>query len=144
MTSVCSSVLSVPGARRRYATKITTIHSKIHNARAQVSGNAEARSALMIAQYFMACRKANLCVQSVNNFFLQNFTDWFSVKERCDTLDSLLEKGCARDQLQSPVTKVEILQDLPLGRKTANDNSTQISPQKLSLKLRPGTSPEEL
>uniref|UniRef100_A0A671XRD3 Integrin beta n=1 Tax=Sparus aurata TaxID=8175 RepID=A0A671XRD3_SPAAU len=69
----------------------------------------------------------------------ENFTDWFSVSERCDTLDILLEKGCARSQLQFPVSRGQILQDLPLGKKTGNVNSTQISPQKMALKLRPGS-----
>ncbi|XP_031702106.1 integrin beta-6 [Anarrhichthys ocellatus] len=69
----------------------------------------------------------------------ENFTDWFSVSERCDTLDILLEKGCARDQLEFPVSEGQILQDRPLGKKMGNVNSTQISPQKMALKLRPGS-----
>lgn len=69
----------------------------------------------------------------------QNFTDWFSVRERCDTRDILLQKGCTRDQLEFLVSKPQILQDRPLGKKTSNTNSTQISPQKMALKLRPGT-----
>uniref|UniRef100_A0A7N6BN44 Integrin beta n=1 Tax=Anabas testudineus TaxID=64144 RepID=A0A7N6BN44_ANATE len=69
----------------------------------------------------------------------ENFTDWFSVRERCDTLDILLEKGCARDHLQFLVSKAQILQDRPLGEKTSNANITQISPQKMALKLRPGS-----
>ncbi|XP_005466891.1 integrin beta-6 isoform X1 [Oreochromis niloticus] len=69
----------------------------------------------------------------------ENFTDWFSVTQRCDTLDVLLEKGCDRDQLQFPVSKHQILQDQPLGKKMGSANSTQIFPQKMSLKLRPGS-----
>ncbi|XP_012729890.2 integrin beta-6 isoform X1 [Fundulus heteroclitus] len=69
----------------------------------------------------------------------ENFTDWVSVSERCDTLDSLLEKGCSRDHLQFPISESHILQDRPLGRSTSDANSTQISPQKMSLKLRPGS-----
>ncbi|XP_069030470.1 integrin beta-6 isoform X2 [Embiotoca jacksoni] len=69
----------------------------------------------------------------------ENFTDWFSVTERCDTLDILLGKGCAREQLEFPVSEGRILQDRPLGKKPGNANSTQISPQKMSLKLRPGS-----
>ncbi|XP_047436583.1 integrin beta-6 [Mugil cephalus] len=96
-----------------------------------VEGSCSAGSAVTCDQCLQLSPQCAWCTQ-------ENFTDWFSVKERCDTLDSLLEKGCARDQLQFPVTKVEILQDRPLGKKTENDNSTQISPQKMSLKLRPG------
>lgn len=69
----------------------------------------------------------------------ENFTDWFSVGERCDTLDSLLEKGCAKTQVEFPVSSGQILQDRPLGKKTNNTNGTQISPQKMSLSLRPGS-----
>ncbi|XP_029954227.1 integrin beta-6 isoform X1 [Salarias fasciatus] len=69
----------------------------------------------------------------------ENFTDWTSVSKRCDSLEILLEKGCARDQLHFPVSQGEILQDRPLGKKTASANSTQIYPQKMSLKLRPGS-----
>uniref|UniRef100_A0A3Q0QRK6 Integrin beta n=1 Tax=Amphilophus citrinellus TaxID=61819 RepID=A0A3Q0QRK6_AMPCI len=66
----------------------------------------------------------------------ENFTDWFSVTERCDTLDGLLEKGCARDQLKFPISRSQVLQDQPLGRKKGNANSTQIFPQKMVLNLR--------
>ncbi|XP_054901011.1 integrin beta-6 [Poeciliopsis prolifica] len=69
----------------------------------------------------------------------ENFTDWGSISSRCDTLDSLLEKGCSRDQVQFPVSKSQILLDRPLGKITDDANSTQVSPQKMSLKLRPGS-----
>lgn len=69
----------------------------------------------------------------------ENFTDWFSVSERCDTLDALLEKGCVQSLVEFPVSSGQILQDHPLGKKTSNNNSTQISPQKMTLKLRPGS-----
>ncbi|XP_043999708.1 integrin beta-6 [Gambusia affinis] len=69
----------------------------------------------------------------------ENFTDWVSISSRCDTLDSLLEKGCSRDQVQFPVSESQILLDRPLGKITDDANSTQISPQKMSLKLRPGS-----
>lgn len=68
----------------------------------------------------------------------QNFTDWFSVGERCDTLDVLLERGCAWSYLEFPVSKAQVLQNRPLGKETESDNSTQISPQKIALKLRAG------
>ncbi|MED6289527.1 hypothetical protein CHARACLAT_003744 [Characodon lateralis] len=69
----------------------------------------------------------------------ENFTDWVSVSGRCDTLDNLLEKGCSRDHLHYPVSESQILQDRPLGKNTDDANTTQISPQKISLKLRPGS-----
>lgn len=73
------------------------------------------------------------------SFIFQNFTDWFSVSQRCGTLNDLLEKGCARSRLEFPASKARILQDESLGRKTSDSNSTQIYPQKMALKLRPGT-----
>ncbi|XP_071371827.1 integrin beta-6 [Centroberyx affinis] len=70
----------------------------------------------------------------------ENFTDWFSVSKRCDTPDSLREKGCVSDRLEFPVSHGQILQDRPIGKKSDNNtNSTQISPQKMTLKLRPGS-----
>lgn len=69
----------------------------------------------------------------------ENFTDWFSARERCDTLDKLLEKGCAKSQVEFPVSSGQVLQDRPLGKKTNSTNGTQISPQKMSLTLRPGS-----
>ncbi|CAF99789.1 unnamed protein product, partial [Tetraodon nigroviridis] len=69
----------------------------------------------------------------------ENFTDWFSVGQRCDTLEVLLEKGCARSYLEFPVSEARVLENSPLGKRTESDNSTQISPQKIALKLRPGS-----
>uniref|UniRef100_A0A3P9JHQ5 Integrin beta n=1 Tax=Oryzias latipes TaxID=8090 RepID=A0A3P9JHQ5_ORYLA len=67
----------------------------------------------------------------------ENFTDWFSVSQRCDTLNILLEKGCDRAHIYLPVSEAQILQDRPLEEKPGAGNQTQISPQKMSLKLRP-------
>nr|XP_061796037.1 integrin beta-6 [Nerophis lumbriciformis] len=69
----------------------------------------------------------------------ENFTNWLSVSERCDTPERLLEKGCAGSLLEFPISKSEILENQPLGRKRGNLNLTQISPQKMALKLRPGS-----
>ncbi|XP_077374277.1 integrin beta-6 [Festucalex cinctus] len=69
----------------------------------------------------------------------QNFTDWLSVSERCDTPEHLLAKGCDGSLLEFPISKGEILQDQPLGKRSGNLNRTQISPQKMALKLRPGS-----
>ncbi|XP_061609115.1 integrin beta-6 [Phyllopteryx taeniolatus] len=69
----------------------------------------------------------------------ENFTNWLSVSERCNTPERLLEKGCAASLLEFPVSEGEILRDQPLGKKSGNMNLTQISPQKMALKLRPGS-----
>lgn len=100
---------------------------------------------LLIKQFKCTAHKTISVLHANDNvtfsFTSQNFTDWFSVGDRCDTPDILLEKGCARDQLEFPVSKSHILQDRPLGKKTGSVNSTQISPQKMALQLRPGTRP---
>ncbi|XP_062303345.1 integrin beta-6 [Osmerus eperlanus] len=69
----------------------------------------------------------------------ENFTDSYLVSERCDTPDVLLQRGCTPERLEFPVTSVEVLQEIPLGRSGENLNHTHISPQKMALKLRPGS-----
>ncbi|XP_055785586.1 integrin beta-6-like isoform X1 [Salvelinus fontinalis] len=69
----------------------------------------------------------------------ENFTDSFLISERCDTPYLLQERGCPQDQVEFPVTNSEVLRDQPLGKKTGNTNNTQISPQKMALKLRTGS-----
>uniref|UniRef100_A0A6Q2YE29 Integrin beta n=1 Tax=Esox lucius TaxID=8010 RepID=A0A6Q2YE29_ESOLU len=69
----------------------------------------------------------------------ENFTDSFLVYERCDTPEVLQKRGCLQNQVEFHVTSSEVLQDRPLGKKTGEANTTQISPQKMALKLRPGS-----
>ncbi|KAL1021869.1 hypothetical protein UPYG_G00019090 [Umbra pygmaea] len=69
----------------------------------------------------------------------ENFTDSFLTSERCDTPEVLLKRGCPQKQVEFPVTSSEVRQDQPLGKKSGKANSTHISPQKVSLKLRPGS-----
>uniref|UniRef100_A0A3P8UKV5 Integrin beta n=1 Tax=Cynoglossus semilaevis TaxID=244447 RepID=A0A3P8UKV5_CYNSE len=70
----------------------------------------------------------------------ENFTEWYSVSERCDTLDALVVKGCAQSHLVFPVSEAQVLHNRPQGEEEEDAaNSTQISPQKMSLKLRPGS-----
>ncbi|CAG5858092.1 unnamed protein product [Menidia menidia] len=97
-----------------------------------VEGSCSAGSAVSCDECLQLSPLCAWCTQ-------ENFTDWLSVSERCDTLDGLLEKGCSADRVEFPVSRVQILQDLPLGKKTSNPNSTQISPQRMALKLRPGS-----
>ncbi|CAJ1049496.1 integrin beta-6 [Xyrichtys novacula] len=97
-----------------------------------VEGSCSAGSAVTCDQCLQLNSHCAWCKQ-------ENFTDWVSVSKRCDSLDSLLEKGCAQDQLEFPVSKSQVLLDHPLGKKNGNVNTTQISPQKMSLKLRPGS-----
>ncbi|XP_018597004.1 integrin beta-6 [Scleropages formosus] len=69
----------------------------------------------------------------------QNFTDSFSVSERCDTVEILEQKGCSREFTEFPSTSVLIHQNRPLGKRDASANVTQIAPQRMSLNLRPGS-----
>ncbi|XP_028835622.1 integrin beta-6 isoform X2 [Denticeps clupeoides] len=60
----------------------------------------------------------------------ENFTS-----ERCDAPHVLREKGCAAgDALQFPASSLEVRRNRALGR-----NSSQISPQGLAVRLRPGS-----
>ncbi|XP_058486137.1 integrin beta-6 [Solea solea] len=97
-----------------------------------VEGSCSAGSAVTCDQCLQLSQDCAWCAQ-------ENFTDWFSVSDRCDTLEILLEKGCALSHLEFPVSEAQILQDRPFGKKTESANSTQISPQKMSLKLRAGS-----
>ncbi|XP_037835857.1 integrin beta-6 isoform X2 [Kryptolebias marmoratus] len=102
------------------------------NVRFSCSGSCSGRSAASCDECLQLSPRCAWCSQ-------QNFTDWCSAAERCDSPDALLEKGCAEGHLQFPGSRSQILRDEPLGRKTNHTNSTQISPQKMSLNLRPGS-----
>uniref|UniRef100_A0A672SME8 Integrin beta n=1 Tax=Sinocyclocheilus grahami TaxID=75366 RepID=A0A672SME8_SINGR len=70
---------------------------------------------------------------------LQNFTDFFSIGERCDTPDALLQKGCSDEFVEFPVTNVKVLKDQGLGKSASHTNVSYIAPQKMHLQLRPGS-----
>ncbi|KAG7464109.1 hypothetical protein MATL_G00183740 [Megalops atlanticus] len=67
----------------------------------------------------------------------ENFTDSFSVSERCDTPLVLELKGCAGEFVEFPVTHIH--EDDPTGRTEGAANYTQITPQTVSLKMRQGS-----
>ncbi|XP_040297556.1 integrin beta-6 [Bufo bufo] len=72
----------------------------------------------------------------------KNFTDPLGVPARCDTPEVLLSKGCPANHIEFPLSKVETQRMSPLteGAHKNSDHTTQITPQKLVLKLRPGNS----
>ncbi|KAK7127937.1 hypothetical protein R3I93_020498 [Phoxinus phoxinus] len=70
---------------------------------------------------------------------LQNFTDFFSIDERCDTPEALLQKGCSGEFVEFSVTNVKVLKDQGLGKRTGHPNVSYIAPQKMRLQLRPGS-----
>ncbi|XP_026874139.2 integrin beta-6 isoform X3 [Electrophorus electricus] len=69
---------------------------------------------------------------------LENFTDSFTVGDRCGTLEELRLRGCAREFVQFPVTTSKLLGNEPLGQNTNSSNTSYISPQRMALRLRPG------
>ncbi|OXB77069.1 UNVERIFIED_CONTAM: hypothetical protein H355_007716, partial [Colinus virginianus] len=73
-------------------------------------------------------------------FVVANYTDSAGIHGRCDTPENLLSKGCQLNLIEFPISEVVIHRNKPLTIATQKDNSdvTQISPQKLTLRLRPG------
>lgn len=57
-------------------------------------------------------------------------------------MENLLSKGCQLDLIEFPISEVEIHRNEPLTVSPQKNSSdvTQISPQKLTLRLRPGKS----
>uniref|UniRef100_A0A8B9J7J7 Integrin beta n=1 Tax=Astyanax mexicanus TaxID=7994 RepID=A0A8B9J7J7_ASTMX len=70
---------------------------------------------------------------------LQNFTDSLAEGERCGTLAELSARGCPEDEVEFPGTRAELLEDEPLGKRAARANVTHVAPQRMALRLRPGT-----
>ncbi|RLW04896.1 hypothetical protein DV515_00005515 [Chloebia gouldiae] len=70
----------------------------------------------------------------------ENYTDSSGIHGRCDTLENLLSKGCQLNFIEFPISEVEIHRNDPLTASSQKNGSgvTQISPQKLTLRLRPG------
>uniref|UniRef100_A0A8C6NQQ9 Integrin beta n=1 Tax=Nothobranchius furzeri TaxID=105023 RepID=A0A8C6NQQ9_NOTFU len=63
----------------------------------------------------------------------------FSGSSRCDLKKNLLAAGCASPSLESPTSKLQVIEDRPLSNKAAGatQDVTQIKPQKLHITLRP-------
>lgn len=68
-----------------------------------------------------------------------NFQDFWS-SSRCNLKSNLLAAGCAPSALESPSSKLQVMEDRPLSNKAAGatQDVTQIKPQKLHITLRPG------
>ncbi|XP_029879024.1 integrin beta-3 [Aquila chrysaetos chrysaetos] len=60
---------------------------------------------------------------------------------RCDLRANLLQNGCGQDYIEFPSSSVTILEDRPLSSKgSGGSTTTQMSPQKIQLNLRPDDS----
>lgn len=62
---------------------------------------------------------------------------------RCDLRANLLRNGCGRDDIEFPTSTVTVVEDRPLSDKgSGGSTTTQMSPQRIELNLRPGKSPQ--
>lgn len=70
----------------------------------------------------------------------QDFGQGVASSSRCDLKNNLVEAGCALAALESPSSKLQVIEDRPLSNKAAGatQDVTQIKPQKLHITLRPG------
>ncbi|XP_044073640.1 integrin beta-2 [Siniperca chuatsi] len=59
---------------------------------------------------------------------------------RCDTQAQLIERGCKREEIVSPKNNLTIVKKDPLSTSFNQQEPVQLSPQKISLRLRPGLS----
>ncbi|NXF33725.1 ITB3 protein, partial [Nyctibius bracteatus] len=60
---------------------------------------------------------------------------------RCDLYANLLQNGCGQDSIEFPTSTITILEDRPLSDKgSGSSTTTQMSPQKIQLNLRPDDS----
>ncbi|TKC47156.1 hypothetical protein EI555_009139, partial [Monodon monoceros] len=65
---------------------------------------------------------------------------------RCNLKENLLKNDCALESIEFPISEARILEARPLSDKGSGDSSqiTQVSPQRIALRLRPGRRGEEL
>ena len=71
--------------------------------------------------------------------FVQNFTKAGEQEAvRCDTQAQLIKRGCKREEIISPKNNLTIVKKDPLSTSFNQQEPVQLSPQKISLRLRPG------
>ncbi|XP_064127038.1 integrin beta-3 isoform X1 [Loxodonta africana] len=61
---------------------------------------------------------------------------------RCNLKENLLKDNCALESIEFPISEARVLEDRPLSDKGSGDSSqvTQVTPQKIALRLRPDDS----
>ncbi|XP_010778567.1 integrin beta-3-like [Notothenia coriiceps] len=69
----------------------------------------------------------------------EDFGQGFARSSRCDLKSNLVAAGCATSSLESPISKMQVIEDRPLSNKAAGatQDVTQIKPQRLQITLRP-------
>uniref|UniRef100_A0A7N8WSJ2 Integrin beta n=1 Tax=Mastacembelus armatus TaxID=205130 RepID=A0A7N8WSJ2_9TELE len=72
--------------------------------------------------------------------FQEDFGQGVASLSRCDLKSNLVAAGCPLSALESPTSKLQVVEDRPLSNKAAGatQDVTQIKPQKLHITLRPG------
>lgn len=72
--------------------------------------------------------------------YFQDFGQGVASSSRCDLKSNLVAAGCSPSALESPTSKLQVIEDRPLSNKAAGatQDVTQIKPQKLHITLRPG------
>lgn len=70
----------------------------------------------------------------------QDFGLGISSSSRCDLKHNLVAAGCAQSAVESPASKLQVVENRPLSNKAtvATQDITQIQPQRLHIKIRPG------
>lgn len=97
------------------------------------------------SNYFQMCEEvAGNCtvLHKTMRLFCQDFGQGDASLSRCDLKSNLVAAGCAPSSLESPNSKLQVIEDRPLSNKAAGatQDVTQIKPQKLHITLRPGES----
>ncbi|XP_053263922.1 integrin beta-6 [Podarcis raffonei] len=98
-----------------------------------VQGNCNPGSAVNCKECLLSGPHCGWCFQ-------ENFTDPSEILRRCGTPEELISKGCQLNFIEFPTSEVVIHKNKPLSEGPQENNSdvTQISPQKLTVLLRPG------
>lgn len=72
-------------------------------------------------------------------YFEQNFTKATKQEAtRCDTRANLIAQGCDQKEIISPENIITTVKKNPLSESFTQEEPVQLSPQVISLKLRPG------
>lgn len=76
----------------------------------------------------------------MSSLCFQDFGLGVASSPRCDLKRNLVAAGCSPSSVESPTSKLQVMEDRPLSNKAtvATQDITQIKPQRLHINLRPG------